>query len=151
MSSLQSHIGIKGLVIDADTGFPIDGAFVKVKNVTSGRNQYIDHDVTSVRTGEYWRLLTPGQYEVTAAKDGYSSITKLVTVTNIPHEDAVRVDFQLKALPEEPIGFSYEYNSVPSSYDFSNPELLQLAQFYNREGTPEENNRAPNHEIQEEE
>lgn len=141
--------------MDADTGFPIDGASIKVKNVTSGRNQYIDHDVTSVRTGEYWRLLTPGQYEVTADREGYQSVTKLVTVTNRPHQEAVRVDFQLKSLPEEsPVGFSYEYNSVPSSYDFSNPELLQLTQFFGGERQRvmgDDVNRAPHHEIQEDE
>jgi len=92
----RSHSGIKGLVRDVVTGVPITGAAVKVKNVTSGRNQFIDHDVQSVGPwGEYWRLLTPGHYEVTVMKDGFTPVTKLITVNGTGHEEASRIDFLL--------------------------------------------------------
>lgn len=44
---MQSHIGVKGVIQDANTGQPLEGTAIKVRNVTSGRNQDIDHDVLS--------------------------------------------------------------------------------------------------------
>ncbi|XP_053200778.1 carboxypeptidase E-like [Panonychus citri] len=99
----QSHIGIKGIVKDERTGQVIQGAHIKVKNVTSGRNQEIDHDVVSVADGEYWRLLTPGQYEVTVVKDSYEPSTKLIKVVNEPHKETHRVDFLLTPSSDESI------------------------------------------------
>ena len=42
--------------------------------------------VIAVHDGDYWRLLTPGEYEVTASSDGYEPSTKLVEV-NMNHEE----------------------------------------------------------------
>ena len=95
----KGHSGIKGSVKDAQTGLPIISAEIKVKNVTSGRNQFIDHYVKSVSPrGEYWRLLTPGTYEVTATKPGYAEQVKTVTVVDQGHAPARIVDFQLQML-----------------------------------------------------
>ena len=58
----QVHKGIKGQVRDAMTGDGIVGAVISVARV--------NHDVTSVAGGEYWRLLSPGTYTVTASKHG---------------------------------------------------------------------------------
>ena len=36
----------------------------------------------SVHDGDYWRLLTPGEYEVVAVADGYEPVAKLIEVTD---------------------------------------------------------------------
>nr|CAD7206532.1 unnamed protein product [Timema douglasi] len=43
----QVHIGVKGQVKDAETGKPLANAVIHVKNVTGGRDDDIQHDVTS--------------------------------------------------------------------------------------------------------
>ena len=35
--------------------------------------------------GDYWRLLTPGEYEVIAMADGYEPLAKLIEVTDHGH------------------------------------------------------------------
>jgi hypothetical protein len=143
------HSGVKGVVKD-DKDVPIGEAVIRVKNVTSGRNQDIDHEVTSLdKSGEFWRLLTPGHYEVTVSKEGFLPLTKMVTVADNGHEEAKRVDFVLtpaglledKSAATDLTVDSNEKGALPSkednnninnniidqemnSYDFSNPELL---------------------------
>nr|CAD7449660.1 unnamed protein product [Timema bartmani] len=103
------HIGVKGQVKDAETGKPLANAVIHVKNVTGGRDDDIQHDVTSealertlmlhvslaVHDGDYWRLLTPGKYVITAYRDDYQPMSVRVTVVNQPHQEAPRVDFDL--------------------------------------------------------
>ncbi|KAL1505234.1 hypothetical protein ABEB36_004842 [Hypothenemus hampei] len=93
----QSHIGIKGIVYDANTMHPISNAIIHVTNVTGEKTSEIKHDITSVYGGDYYRLLTPGTYKVTAYKDGYLPHSKLVTVTSSPYTEAKRIDFPLKS------------------------------------------------------
>ncbi|KAG8173017.1 hypothetical protein JTE90_016961 [Oedothorax gibbosus] len=66
-----------------------------MKVFNSTRNKPIDHDIISVKGGEYWRLLTPGNYRIVAVKEGYQPISKNITVTNAPHAEATRLDFEL--------------------------------------------------------
>lgn len=96
----QAHIGVKGRVKDAVTGQPLSNTVIHAKNVTAGRNDDILHDVTSVHDGDYWRLLTPGHYIITAYRDGYHPLSHRVTVYERPHEEAQRVDFHLQPLPQ---------------------------------------------------
>ncbi|KAE9537864.1 hypothetical protein AGLY_005836 [Aphis glycines] len=93
-----SHIGIKGIIKDAATLKPIVNAFIKVENVTNGILSPILHDVTSVQDGDYYRLLTNGDYHVTASMDGYLSSTKLVTVENKFHSEAKILNFNLQPI-----------------------------------------------------
>lgn len=97
----QAHIGIKGHVRDAVTGKPLSHTIIHTKNITAGRNDDIQHDVTSVYDGDYWRLLTPGQYIVTAYHEGYQPLSHRVNVYNRPHHEAQRVDFHLRPLANE--------------------------------------------------
>ena len=87
----QGHSGVKGIVSDAVSGRPVPNAVIHVKNITrvnkagARRDDDIAHDVTSVHDGDYWRLLTPGEYEITAYKDGFEPQTKLFEVMNGAH------------------------------------------------------------------
>ena len=39
--------------------------------------------------GDYWRLLTPGEYEVIAMADGYEPLAKLIEVTDHGHTGTI--------------------------------------------------------------
>ncbi|XP_013862668.1 inactive carboxypeptidase-like protein X2 [Austrofundulus limnaeus] len=67
----QVNRGIRGVVKDLQ-GNPIANATISVEE--------INHDVTTAPTGDYWRLLNPGEYRVTARAEGFSPMTKLCVV-----------------------------------------------------------------------
>ncbi|XP_071947874.1 carboxypeptidase D-like [Antedon mediterranea] len=62
----QIHMGVKGIIASTDD-MPIKGAVVHVGGPG------INHDVTSTKDGEYWRLLLPGTYTITVSAEGYFS------------------------------------------------------------------------------
>ena len=47
--------------------------------------------------GEYWRLLTNGDYEIEVDAPGFEPSLKDVTVKNGPMQEAKRLDFELEA------------------------------------------------------
>lgn len=55
----------------------------------------------AVHDGEYWRLLVPGEYEVTAAAEGHLPLTHSVTIVNKPHTEALRRDFDLSPILDD--------------------------------------------------
>ncbi|GAB0187868.1 probable carboxypeptidase X1 [Grus japonensis] len=74
----QVHRGIKGVVRDGDTEQGIANAIISVDG--------INHDVRTAFDGDYWRLLNPGEYEVTARAEGYEAATQpcRVSYENVP-------------------------------------------------------------------
>ncbi|XP_062988534.1 carboxypeptidase N catalytic chain [Elgaria multicarinata webbii] len=80
----EVHQGIKGLVSDENNN-KLTGAIISVEGIS--------HDITSGEQGDYFRLLLPGTYAVTASADGYQSQT--VTVVVGPAAPSV-VGFQLR-------------------------------------------------------
>ncbi|XP_035693240.1 mucin-17-like isoform X1 [Branchiostoma floridae] len=79
----QIHIGIKGFVRDENCK-PIEGAVIHVEG--------IDHDVTTARDGDYWKLVLPGYYTVTASAGSFTTTRECFL--HYRHE-VVRCDFIL--------------------------------------------------------
>lgn len=96
----QTHTGVKGLVTDANTGQLIPGAVIWVTNTTDlGQPFLIQHPITSAATGDYYRLLIPGRYELTAQAEGYESLVVPVEVKpGVVGQPAQRVDLKLVPL-----------------------------------------------------
>ncbi|XP_039751750.1 carboxypeptidase D-like isoform X2 [Pararge aegeria] len=71
----QAHIGFRGFVMD-EAGVPVKNAQVTVEG--------INHSVRTTEHGAYWRMLLPGQYNVTAVAAGYSTPPPVtITVTEV--------------------------------------------------------------------
>ncbi|RMB91519.1 hypothetical protein DUI87_32098 [Hirundo rustica rustica] len=63
----QIHRGIKGVVTDQQ-GEPIANATIAVGG--------INHNVRTASGGDYWRILNPGEYRVSARAEGYNPSIK---------------------------------------------------------------------------
>lgn len=77
--------GVTGLVMDRNNNTVANATI----SVDTGK------DIISTESGEYWRLLPPGDHQVTVSARGLESDT--FTVTVIPGERAVRHDITLLA------------------------------------------------------
>lgn len=88
----EVHHGIKGLITDENNN-GIPNAVISVSG--------IKHDITSGEMGDYFRLLLPGTYSVTASAPGYSTDTREVTVGPA---GATRQDFLLYPRKSEESG-----------------------------------------------
>ncbi|XP_074847812.1 carboxypeptidase Z [Carettochelys insculpta] len=108
------HRGIKGIVSDK-FGNPIKNARISVRGIR--------HDVITAADGDYWRLLPPGTYIISAHAVGYSKVMKRVTLP-AKMKRAGRVDFVLRSLGTKPNNFlrrpmedAYEQNDPLEHFD----------------------------------
>ncbi|KAM9359839.1 adipocyte enhancer-binding protein 1 [Symphorus nematophorus] len=109
----QVHRGIRGIVKDQQ-GNAIANATISVEGV--------NHDVTTASTGDYWRLLNPGEYRVTARAEGFSPVTKLCVVGyqsgatacsfNLAKSNWDRIKQIMALHGNKPIRLSYSNNRV---------------------------------------
>lgn len=85
----QVHLGVRGFVRDTG-GRGISGARVRVE----GR----DGTVSTAADGDYWRLLLPGEYELTVSADGYTPNTTSVSIQANEEEEVAQLllDFVLE-------------------------------------------------------
>uniref|UniRef100_A0AC35U5U7 Peptidase_M14 domain-containing protein n=1 Tax=Rhabditophanes sp. KR3021 TaxID=114890 RepID=A0AC35U5U7_9BILA len=140
-----AHNGIKGVVVDEETGLPIKDASILIKNMTSGDTaedeSFIKHPVSTWSTGDYYRLLTPGSYQVTVYANGYEPAVTTVDVTNGIKDSAKILNFLMTATSQQniiPLGPELIPEELLSSADNGqlNNDLLEAIQ---REPLIEEN------------
>ncbi|KAI1294916.1 Carboxypeptidase -like protein [Halotydeus destructor] len=113
----QVHKGVKGFIRDVD-GKPLANATVIVEG--------IDHEVTSAADGDYWRLLTPGTYNIRFVKDGYAATSSVVVVGN---EESTDLNATLMPLESAGIvGYSSSRSRTEStgSESLDNPSTLSF-------------------------
>jgi len=127
-----THFGVKGMVRDAMTGLGIAGAEIHVRNITrmgkfSRMDADIKHDITSARGGDYWRLLTPGEYEIIVQAAGYHPQAKLVQVSNEKHSEALRLDFDMipGSEDDDTPDYDYEQNHALAQSEYERAEYDQ--------------------------
>ncbi|XP_042202658.1 probable carboxypeptidase X1 [Callorhinchus milii] len=87
----QIHRGVKGRVTDRHRR-GIARAIIAVDG--------INHHIRTAAGGDYWRLLTPGDYEVTAMAEGYRPLSKHCYVSYEP--EATICNFVLSENPAPP-------------------------------------------------
>ncbi|EFN82672.1 Carboxypeptidase D [Harpegnathos saltator] len=98
----MSRKGVHGIV-SSSIGTPISHARISVEG--------IKHYIYTAEGGDYWRLLLPGNYNITVYAVGYETLTQTV---NVPHGEDIRdgevlLDFTL--MRDDPLHWS-------SAYDF---------------------------------
>lgn len=127
----MAHSGFKGMVKDADTLQGIANALVHVRNITRIGKSYrrsddINHEITSVHDGDYWRLLTPGEYEVIVVADGYEPAAKLIEISENGHNTAPILNFELRKTEQaedmiyddQDQDLIQDYNSLYENYNY---------------------------------
>ncbi|XP_056328451.1 probable carboxypeptidase X1 isoform X2 [Danio aesculapii] len=87
----QVHRGIKGVIRDKDTEAGIADAIIKVDD--------IDHHIRSAADGDFWRLLNPGDYDITVTAEGYFPASRSCRV-EYEHYPTL-CDFRLTKTPKQ--------------------------------------------------
>ena len=94
---------VKGLVVDADSGLPVPCSII-----IEGNENIISNDIEN---GDYYRLLTPGTYEITFNSIGYESQSQTINV----NDSAITLNIELAV--DESLSFSNIENFESQSFD----------------------------------
>ncbi|CAG9560514.1 unnamed protein product [Danaus chrysippus] len=121
----KAHTGIKGIVKD-DSGF-IQNAVISVVNITDSVPRPIRHDITSGIYGDYYRLLTPGHYEVTASHPGYFPVSRVVTVPT--HQTSARI-LNFKLEPTTSWFDDYTFGVYPHGLRDGQPRIYKRSLYH---------------------
>ncbi|XP_067684519.1 carboxypeptidase D-like [Haliotis asinina] len=116
----QVHKGVRGFVLEENSQHGVANASIQVKG--------INHTIISAQDGDYWRLLAPGQYIITASKQGYHPQSVTVRVTD---GAAVVVNFTLKLADGQ---------RWSQSFDFDIAENLESMSYLTTHGIQDEVN-----------
>ncbi|XP_033747517.1 carboxypeptidase D-like isoform X2 [Pecten maximus] len=95
----QVHKGVRGFVMDQETGLGLSDAKITVDG--------INHTISTATEGDYWRLLSPGDYVITASHHMYANQSVQVHVT---FDAAVEVNFTLSKSPLEDFSVKQDYD-----------------------------------------
>ncbi|XP_020298927.1 carboxypeptidase D-like [Pseudomyrmex gracilis] len=99
----MSRKGIHGIV-SSSIGTPIPHAKISVEN--------IKHDIYTNEGGDYWRLLTPGRYNITVSAVGYETLTQSIDIPPLGENiDVGEVTLDFTLMRDDPDHWS-------SAYDF---------------------------------
>ncbi|CAF0750791.1 unnamed protein product [Didymodactylos carnosus] len=104
----QVFFGIRGFVYDIKTKMALSGVLIHVHG--------INHNVTTYQDGDFWRLLAPGTYNVTAERLGYASETKENVV--VRNHSSTLIEFHLNRTNpiEETVPASSDSNQQQTVY-----------------------------------
>ncbi len=94
----QVHIGIKGFV-KSTISSPIRHASIRVNNIS--------HVTYTGKDGDYYRLLLPGKYNITASAVGYESQTVEI---EIPEKSEKAVEYNFNLMRNDPQHWSSAYD-----------------------------------------
>lgn len=99
------HIGVQGFVREAGSGKPLSDATIMVAG--------INHNVTTAHFGDYYRLLLPGTYNITAVASGCIPMT--ITNVQVSEGKATELNFTLALLNSEIISQTAAPLPTPST------------------------------------
>lgn len=108
---------------DAVTGRPVGNAVVWVRNLTAGaQDAPIKHPVTTAVTGDFFRPIVDGRYQIAVEAEGYEPALRFVNVSNHAHQEAQALHIQLK--PLQP-ALEMEQALLPEEQQVLLPEQLE--------------------------
>lgn len=110
----QVHIGIKGFV-QSSIGTPIPHAAISVNN--------IQHVTYTSKIGDYFRLLLPGKYNITASAKGYEAQTAEIIVPETGNRSLV---YSFNLMRNDPQHWS-------SAYDFRILDNILHTQYHSNQ------------------